>query len=90
MSKSISIYRVWLDEEGRRHQAPWPTSDIEKVIEAITDTKGGRRQWAIPIGASETFHGEPSPMTPEMICNEVTELPEIKISFEDEQLSPNV
>jgi hypothetical protein len=81
MTKAIKIRRVWLDEGGKRHNAPWPESNIEKVIEAITDKKGGQRRWGIPIGLNEIFTGgEPAPVTPEVTCNEITELSQIEFS----------
>ena len=76
MTKSINIFRVWIDEKGKRHQAPWPTSNIEKVIESITDRKDGQRKWAIPIGIGKPLCTEASPMIPE-----VTELTEIELTL---------
>tara|TARA_R110002167_G_scaffold137654_1_gene324739 strand:+ start:35532 stop:36569 length:1038 start_codon:yes stop_codon:yes gene_type:complete len=81
VSKSISIYRVWLDENGKKHKAPWPNHNINEVLKAITETKNGKRIWAIPIGIDETLGNQNiPPMTPEVICNEVLEIPEFNFT----------
>jgi transcriptional regulator with XRE-family HTH domain len=85
-SKSITISRIWLDDTGMMHRAPWPSANIDKVIKAITDLEDGRRRWALPIGIGESLEEQNIPsMTPEVICNEITELPEINFTFKNEQ-----
>tara|TARA_R110001583_G_scaffold195406_1_gene372900 strand:+ start:677 stop:1114 length:438 start_codon:yes stop_codon:yes gene_type:complete len=84
-SKSVIISRVWLDSSEKIHKASWPSANIDKVIDAITETKNGRRRWAIPIGIGEAWEGQNIPsMTPEVVCNEITELPEINLTFGNE------
>jgi transcriptional regulator with XRE-family HTH domain len=84
-SKSITISRIWLDDTGMMHRAPWPSANIDKVIKAITDLEDGRRRWALPIGIGESLEEQNIPsMTPEVICNEITELPEINFTFKNE------
>lgn len=84
-SKSVTISRVWLDSSEKIHRAPWLSANIDKVIEAITETKDGRRRWALPIGIGEVWEGQNiTPMIPEVACNEITELPEINLTFGNE------
>jgi transcriptional regulator with XRE-family HTH domain len=60
-SKSFSISKVWVDEEGKQHKAPWPSKEIDKVSKAITETDNGKRKWAIPIGLGEPFEEDSIP-----------------------------
>lgn len=91
MSKALSIYKVWVNDKGELIQAPWSVATIDNLIKVIIDRKKGKSNWALPIGVNESFDGEKvAPFEPEIIYNKVTEIPEIKISFEDEQLSPNI
>ena len=63
------------------HKAPWPNHNINEVLKAITETKNGKRIWAIPIGIDETLGNQNiPPMTPEVICNEVLEIPEFNFT----------
>jgi transcriptional regulator with XRE-family HTH domain len=83
-SKSITISRVWIDNTGKIHRAPWPRANIDKVIKAITELKDGRRKWALPIGIGKSPKEQNIPsMTPEVICSEITELPELNFLFKN-------
>lgn len=83
MTKALSIYKVWIDENGERMQAPWPVANIESLIKAMSDRKTGKRNWALPIAINESFDGqEVAPFEPEITYNKVTELPEINFILE--------
>jgi hypothetical protein len=79
ISKSIQLSKVWLDDEGKKHKAPWPSKEINKVSKAITEKGNGERKWAIPIGVGEPFEED---STPEMSADvfvdrtEIIEIPE--------------
>lgn len=85
MTKTLCIYKVWINENGERMQAPWPVANIEKLISTMKDWKSGKRKWALPIAIGENFEGEDAaPIEPDVTYHKVTELPEISIIFEKE------
>jgi transcriptional regulator with XRE-family HTH domain len=80
-SKSIAMSKIWVDNAGKHHRAPWPSKEIYKVSKAITETDNGKRKWAIPIGIGETFDEDSIPeMTPNVIVDttEIIEMPKFK------------
>lgn len=85
MTKALCIYKVWMNENGERMQAPWPVANIQNLISAMQDRKSGKRNRALPIAVNENFDGEDiAPIEPDITYHKVTELPEVNITFEED------
>ncbi|MCF4010990.1 helix-turn-helix domain-containing protein [Rheinheimera sp. UJ63] len=78
MSKSVNIYKGWVNGDGEIIKAPWSAANIESLIDTMNKIKRGAGYLPLPIGIGENFEGdEPPPFEAEIKLKKETKIPDI-------------